>query len=125
MSEPVKGPPTSTAAELQAAARAINIAGQRGISNLRVFTDSQTVCTAMEHMPDRRDNNWQKFNTFKKQWESIDDRNNFELLESAIKKYPTMKVEFVHVRGHSGNQHNMEAHLLAKEGAKQYHTGYY
>lgn len=126
MSEPVKGPPTNTAAELQAAARAISDAGKVGTKSLRVFTDSETVRTAKDIIQKRKENSYQKYNEHKNQWKRASgDRPNFELLENAIERYPTMNVEFVHVRGHSGNQHNMGADRLAKEGAKQYRTGYY
>lgn len=124
MCEPVKGPPTSSAAELQAAARAIEIAAKRGISNLCMYTDSETVRNAMRLIPDRREDNWQRFNEYKNQWERVGDRNNFELLESTIKKYPNVKVEFEHVRRYSHNLHNEQAHFYAKEGAKQFRNIY-
>lgn len=119
----MKGPPSSNGAELQAAARAIRIAKQRGKPALCIVTDSEVVCTAGELYKQRSNSNWRRYDEYKQQSMKIGDRNNFELLEIAMNDYKN--VEFKHVPGHSGNQHNMEANRLAREGAKLYRPGYY
>lgn len=121
VSEPVKGPATVVAAELQAAARAIRDAARMGITNLHLFTNSETVCDAQDNIPKYKLNNWRKYNEHKKQWERVNDRSNFELFDNALSNNTRVAVKFIHVAGNAGNQHNQGANRLAKEGAKIVH----
>lgn len=118
MSEPVVGRPTRT----------VGILPRKGVYRIcRLYTDSETLHSAIRRIPDRRDNDLHKqqmYNQFKHLLEHIGGYvNSFEIFERAISNNPDMPISFLYVDGHSGNQHNMAVQILAKEGAEKYSIG--
>lgn len=105
----MKGPPSSTGAEIQAAVRAIKIAEEKGYSGIRIFTDSETVRTAKDRIAQNQT--------------LASSRNDVQQLEAALRRYPN--VEIIHVPGHGTNPNNQEANRLARGGANMYRTGHY
>lgn len=91
------------------------------ITHLHLYTDSETVCDARDNIPKYKLNNWRKYNDFKKKWECVNDRNNFELFDSVLRNNTKIVVNFIHVAGHADNQHIQGADRLAKEGANNYY----
>lgn len=114
-SGPIQGRPTNNNAEIQAARRAVEIAGSNGVRDLTVRTDSEFLVNSQNKwMP-----NWERNG-----WKTTDGRpvkntQQFQELNSAIRNN-NMNVQFEHVRGHSGDKYNTEADRLARNGAQQY-----
>lgn len=108
MSSPIKnrGNVSNTAAEAQAAEKAIDIADRRSFKKLIIVTDSEMLVNFYENRV-----KWEK--------EGWKDKDLYALKHS-IKTHSNMDIKFAYVRAHSGDKYNDEADRLAKNGAKEY-----
>lgn len=114
VSEPVRGRPSNNACEIKAATRAINDAGKKGHTNIRVITDSQAVTKGASELSKWKQNGWRKSNG-----QPVVNRREYKDMDRAIRKNPNTRVEFEHIPAHSGNQGNEAADRLAKRGAQK------
>ncbi|PAA58718.1 hypothetical protein BOX15_Mlig024557g4, partial [Macrostomum lignano] len=106
------GRQTNNAAEIAAAKRAVEIAEREGVEALEVRTDSQFLISCLTAwLPKWRRNGWRLSDggtvRVRQEIESLAD-----LLDST-----RVRVNFRHVRGHSGNHGNEMADRLANQGA--------
>lgn len=106
MSNPIKVRKeiTNTAAEAQAAEKAIDIAGKKSIEKLIIVTDSQMLADFEKN----------RFKWEQKEWKNAD----LEAVDQKMTEYSDMDIKFKHVRGHDTDQYNKEADRLARAGAR-------
>lgn len=113
--EPVEGRATNNAGEIQGAIHAIKDCIRERVKYLRINTDSEFLCNAVDKWLPR----WERNGFCKANGEPLANKYDFmelsELLDTS-----SMQIEFIHVSGHSGDQYNDEADRLAREGAHQY-----
>lgn len=116
VSEPVTGPrATNNVAEIQAMSKAVEQARGAGLPKLRIFSDSGFgINCATKWMGGWKRNGW-----LKSDGQEAKCRADLEVLDGHLVR-GDVEVNFVHVRGHSGNEGNEMADRLAVQGAKQY-----
>lgn len=113
----MKGPATNNRGEIQAATMAIRVAGENGIENLKIITDSMFLYTSVNKwMEIWRNRNWTKLSDGRPLKNALD----FQYLDRAMHKFNTMNITFKHVKAHSGCKGNEQADRLAQIGAKKY-----
>lgn len=111
---PVNGRPTNNVAEIEAATHAIEIAQEYGIGEFLIRTDSQFLIDAYyKYMDNWVQNGWRLYDG-----RPVKNAEQFKELDRVIRRDPHMELEFEFVRGHSGDEYNMEADRLAKMGAR-------
>lgn len=121
MSAPVYGSATNNTGKIEAATRAIDEAGQMGISKLRVNTDSKfLIQAANEYMPKWKKNGWRTAGG-----DEVKNRNDFQRLDDAMRQNPNLEIEFKHVPAHPARCSNRQAARLAKQGEQNYRDGGY
>lgn len=118
---PVRGPATNNRGEIQAATRAIYAAGNYGLDNIRIITDSHFLYDSVTDgwLDVWRDLDWTKTNG-----RPLANERDFQALDRALARNWHMNIEWEHVYAHSGDEGNDEADRLAKEGAQIYQDLY-
>lgn len=116
VSTPVKGSPTNNTAEIQAARVAIDQAKKAMISKLSIHTDSQFLIKCITCWIYKwKKNGWKLANG-----ENVKNKDELVKLDNAIKSLNA--IQWIHVKGHSGNVGNEMADKLARAGAEQYQS---
>lgn len=103
----VEDHPSNQSAELSAAINACKIAKRKGLSEITIVTDSKYLYNAATEWTDKwKNNDWK------------DNKNkpviNTGLFKDLLKAKCGLEIEWIHVKGHSDNQGNIRADLLAK-----------
>lgn len=117
VSEPVKGRPTNSVGEIQAAIRAIQDAQSCGIKRLCIFTDSQflinSVCKWMT--------SWKRKGWKLASGKPVVNHSDFKQLDELIES-GNMLIKWSYIPAHKGYRGNEEADRLAKLGSDRYRS---
>ncbi|XP_044754070.1 ribonuclease H1-like [Coccinella septempunctata] len=114
ISRPVQGKATNNTAEIQACVAALELLYREGVRKVRLKTDSQfTINCITQWIKKWKKNNW-KLTT------GGDVKNKEDLMKLDNIRNKMTHVDWVHIRGHSGEKGNEEADKLARQGALLY-----
>lgn len=112
----MRGRPTNNCGEIQAAERAIVIAGDYGIHKLCIKTDSHFVIkAATQWMKGWKERGWRKADGG-----AVQNKEDFLRLDAAISANRNMRIRWEYVEAHKGILGNERADELAKRGAQQF-----
>ena len=104
--------PTNNVAEIEAVAKAVEIAKSNQIKKLHIFSDSKYVHDCLfKWMPKWKQNGWKT-----SEGQPVKNRPELERLESILSG---SDIKWSHVESHSSNYGNDKADELAKRGAIQ------
>lgn len=118
ISERLPGKQTNQRAELTAAIRAIEDAEERGISRVRLHTDSKYTINCVTDWIDRwKDNGWKTANGT-----DVSNKSDITKLDRLCDQ---VDVEWVYVPGHKNIPGNERADELARQGAAKPSSSYY
>lgn len=113
ISEPVSGRATNNCGEIQAATKAIHVALQNGVSQLKINTDSKFLINSVtKWMPGWKRKGWRL-----KTGEPVKNERDFKELDGVQNK---LCIRWNYVEAHRGIQGNERADELAKQGAAMY-----
>lgn len=116
VSAPVEGRATNNVGEIQGAIRAIEDCSDEGVHLLRIHTDSQFLCNAVDKWLTK----WERNGFRKANGEPLANQSDFMKLSQILEENEHMIIQFIHVSAHCGDPYNDEADRLAKAGARQY-----
>ncbi|XP_046403882.1 ribonuclease H1-like isoform X2 [Ischnura elegans] len=112
ISEPVKGRITNNCAEIEAATAAIEAAHAAGVKKLKVYTDSNFLISCITQWIKK----WKRNGWKTGDGQPVKNKEELLLLNEARN---LLDVQFIHVKGHSGNYENDQADALARAGASR------
>ncbi|KAL5289248.1 RNASEH1.2 family protein [Megaselia abdita] len=113
--EPVKGRATNNVGEILASVYAIRKAKELGIDKLCIATDSQFLIHSIE----RWIKGWKRNGWKTSSGQPVKNFDEFVELDQLLED-KSVKIKWVHVRGHKGIHGNEMADKLAREGAEKY-----
>ena len=104
---------TNNTAEIQAAIKAITLAGELGVPRLNIRTDSEfLVNCATIWMPRWKQNGWRCIDGH-----AVVNQDDLRTLDYEMRML--REVKWTHVRGHAGEHGNQMADLLARRAVSQ------
>ena len=106
---------TNNVGEIEAITESVKIAHDKGVTKLKIHTDSMFVINCMTKWI----NGWKKNGWKKSDGQPVKNRVELEALDRAITN-SGMKIVWEHVRGHVGIHGNEMADELARQGAQKF-----